>query len=575
MTHELNYFNYFRDGLLLFIGDSSSKDYAALEIRNGYLTYSFNLGEDTASLESTLPLDLGVWTTVEINRNGRFGEMMVNGQTVGTIESQGSMEQLSVGPEIYIGGFNTALPTNEVQDTKFEGCIEEFFFGLDRLDLSSTSPGAYGVQSGCQDGQIHLATFPAANPGYMQLNSLDLQDRIEISFMFRTGQSRALLLYMHDTPNNFYYVSLSLMDGALQLNVFPDYTLGQPKNNDEKINLYNDSKWHAVSILIQQSVITLHIDDFTYFKIDVPSSDQLPMLNQRYHLFMGGVPAETSMVSGASATKSPFIGCIRDVLIDANVVDFNSIIYHTGVEMSVCSVDDAPTDVDMTDDDNDASDSDDSKLDVDEDENEIEEEESEEESEWGDIIQKPEAPPEIYGQCKLPTVPARDPDVTAASGLRFGNKRETYLEFNKRLRLKRRSDLGIEFKTSAQEGIIFYVADEKNSDFIALFVKDGKLVYGFNCGSGPVYIESTRPINDGRWHFTEFSRQDNQGKLYVDGNLVGENTAYGPATNIEVTDTFHIGGLPQEVLEEQIVQRNLKVTAAAGQKLATADFVYY
>jgi hypothetical protein len=83
--------------------------------------------------------------------------------------------------------------------------------------------------------------------------------------------------------------------------------------------------------------------------------------------------------------------------------------------------------------------------------------------------------------------------------LRFGNKRETYLEFKKKLRLKKRSDFGVEFKTSESDGIIFYIADEKNSDFIALFVKNGKLVYGFNCGSGPVYIESPQPINDGRY----------------------------------------------------------------------------
>ena len=85
------------------------------------------------------------------------------------------------------------------------------------------------------------------------------------------------------------------------------------------------------------------------------------------------------------------------------------------------------------------------------------------------------------------------------TGLRFGNKRETYLEFKKKLRLKKRSDFGVEFKTSEADGIIFYIADEKNSDFIALFVKNGKLVYGFNCGSGPVYIESPQPINDGRY----------------------------------------------------------------------------
>ena len=32
------------NGILLFIGDNTSRDYAALEIRNQYLVYSFNLG---------------------------------------------------------------------------------------------------------------------------------------------------------------------------------------------------------------------------------------------------------------------------------------------------------------------------------------------------------------------------------------------------------------------------------------------------------------------------------------------------------------------------------------------------
>ena len=99
----------------------------------------------------------------------------------------------------------------------------------------------------------------------MQLNSLDLQDRIELSFMFKTSQSRAMLLYMHDTPGSFYYVSLALVDGALNLNVFPEYSLGLVKDG-EKATLYNDAKWHSVSILIQQAFISLHIDDYAHFK---------------------------------------------------------------------------------------------------------------------------------------------------------------------------------------------------------------------------------------------------------------------------------------------------------------------
>ena len=125
--------------------------------------------------------------------------------------SQGDMDQLSIGNEIFLGGYAEGqLPTTEVQDLNFEGCIEEFYFGPDPINLSVDSPGAYGVQPGCTEGEINLVTFPAANPGYMQLQSFDIQDQIEISFMFRTSQSRALLLYMHDTPGmdfsfNFFY----------------------------------------------------------------------------------------------------------------------------------------------------------------------------------------------------------------------------------------------------------------------------------------------------------------------------------------------------------------------------------
>jgi len=83
--------------------------------------------------------------------------------------------------------------------------------------------------------------------------------------------------------------------------------------------------------------------------------------------------------------------------------------------------------------------------------------------------------PTTFGQCKLPLTPASDRDVDRNSGLRFGTQRETYLEFDRRLKIVKRSEFGIEFKTTEKEGIIFYIADDRNSDFIALFMKDGKV----------------------------------------------------------------------------------------------------
>ena len=42
------------NGILLFIGDNTSRDYAALEIRNQYLVYSFNLGNYSYNFWSLL-----------------------------------------------------------------------------------------------------------------------------------------------------------------------------------------------------------------------------------------------------------------------------------------------------------------------------------------------------------------------------------------------------------------------------------------------------------------------------------------------------------------------------------------
>ena len=93
------------NGILLFIGDKDSQDYAMLELRNNYLTYVFNLGGGAVNLEDPHPILLDSWVSVEIRRNGRFGEMLVNGENSGNVTSQGEMEQLSVGNEIFIGGY--------------------------------------------------------------------------------------------------------------------------------------------------------------------------------------------------------------------------------------------------------------------------------------------------------------------------------------------------------------------------------------------------------------------------------------------------------------------------------------
>ena len=44
------------------------------------------------------------------------------------------------------------------------------------------------------------------------------------------------------------------------------------------------------------------------------------------------------------------------------------------------------------------------------------------------------------------------------------------------------------------------MATKTKVDFVALYMKDGQVVYAFNCGSGVARIESDRTYNDGNWY---------------------------------------------------------------------------
>ena len=62
------------------------------------------------------------------------------------------------------------------------------------------------------------------------------------------------------------------------------------------------------------------------------------LLESYYSVFLGGVPDDVTVVADALPTKSPYIGCIRDVIIETSLTQLNNIPYHTaGIEMGVCS----------------------------------------------------------------------------------------------------------------------------------------------------------------------------------------------------------------------------------------------
>lgn len=74
--------------------------------------------------------------------------------------------------------------------------------------------------------------------------------------------------------------------------------------------------------------------------------------------------------------------------------------------------------------------------------------------------------------CKLPTDP--EYDVGYEAGYRFGTGIESRIEYTDiPAKFKKSYQLSLEFKTDQPDGVLFYAADSRHTDFILLFLKDG------------------------------------------------------------------------------------------------------
>jgi len=63
-----------------------------------------------------------------------------------------------------------------------------------------------------------------------------------------------------------------------------------------------------------------------------------------------------------------------------------------------------------------------------------------------------------------------------------------------------RAQFSISLKTHSSHGMIFYVSDQKETNFMALFVAHGRLIFMFNAGHQKIRIKSQEKYNDGLWH---------------------------------------------------------------------------
>lgn len=181
------------DGLLLYNGRYNDRhDFLSLELVDGTVAFSFNLGDDTTRVAASLPdgVDDGDWHTVTVNYHHRKVTISLDqcdtavavrhGDAIGGYYCANTTEKILpprcashiancqryldlTGP-LQVGGLPVLPPGGQrrVQQQYFQGCIADLYIDHKFIDLNSFVADN-GTYPGCPEKQRFCQSHPCKN----------------------------------------------------------------------------------------------------------------------------------------------------------------------------------------------------------------------------------------------------------------------------------------------------------------------------------------------------------------------------------------------------------------------------
>ncbi|KAL7987832.1 hypothetical protein Chor_006751 [Crotalus horridus] len=515
------------NGLLLLMVNGSM--FFSLEMQNGYLYLQYDFGFSTGpviledSMKKALINDAKFHEISVIYHNSKKMILVVDRRHIKSMENEKKSMPFS---DVYIGGAPTEIlkssgvSSHLAISTPFRGCMKGFQFQKKDFNLLE-EPGTLGIGYGCPEeslmsrkayfnGESYIASSQKISPFHA----------FEGGFNFRTLQPNGLLFYCAEDSEVF---SISMEKGNVVLNA-----KGIKVQTADKS--FNDGKAHFVMTMISPEKFELLVDETRQSKNN-PAKDtteRKPVSTKKF--YFGGSPLSTQLAN--------FTGCISNAYFtrldrDIEVEDFQRYPEKVHASLYGCPVESPPVALFHKKRKNSSK--------AKESHSKRAEKNKKGTSPFSSTINKREQ--ELRNQRDPHCHFSDNPKATEHAYL-FGGTANSRQEFDYLPEdFYERSQFSISLKTHSSHGMIFYIADQAEEHFMALFIAHGRLIYMFNRDHQKLRIRTQEKYNDGRWHNVMFVREKNIGRLIIDGLRVLEDSLPYSDNTWPVTTPFYIGGV--------------------------------
>ncbi|XP_037796396.1 agrin-like [Penaeus monodon] len=346
------------DGVLLYNGQmGGGGDFIALNLRNGHLEFSYNLGSGLATLVSPERVALNTWHMVRVRRKKRRGILQLNRGKKVRGKSGPRLTELNLNQPLFLGGlenFTLAHPDSGVT-MGLNGAIQRLLVNSEVLDnLDERARGGRGVRryrgppclhNPCQNGGVcqpflsrFLCKCPASFTGkFCEKRSDENQMMKPVKFdgktflkfpnmvyrvkrgqttnqfeiRFRATSGDGLLVWLNKgTTLTGDYLAIAINGGFIELS----YNLGKQQTLHivrSKVRV-DDGQWHTLVAHRRKRLGVLRVDNERPVK--GVSEKGATTLNTNGKLWIGGSPRIPDGLP--RAYYQGFRGCVDAVQVE-------------------------------------------------------------------------------------------------------------------------------------------------------------------------------------------------------------------------------------------------------------------
>ncbi|XP_065577471.1 laminin subunit alpha lam-3-like isoform X2 [Artemia franciscana] len=506
---------------ILFLAYSNATDqYLMVDLKDGTVRLNVYFGMKHAlTLETTGKYNSGKWVKIEATRVRYRGVekalLVVNDEEISAApwtKRETPMDLDLEEARLFIGGTSpdfttsTHLPRN-ILERHLRGCLKDIQViatGINPLQGSN-----YDVQGSCLEEPERFVGFDGR--GFLQLPALSIKKDFSLSINFRTLLPDAFI-FMSSSDKEadpfFSYYSLALVNERVLFSIQAGGEVLKIVGNQQ----LNDGILHTATILKQDRRMELFIDETLVGSSRFEKSDgTIQLSNNKHGLFIGGMPENvTADFTSLAGTSSKFNGCISDLIINNEIIGFESLVQMEAVTIGRCKEVESLT--------------------------------------AAEAFQEAQDAPQPSSCGSSANLLYED------DALNFGSSGDSFaaIPLKKRGNLNGGINITLRFRTYQSDGLIFYLPvgrNRKRPYFFAVALRAGKIYCLYKTrNKNTVSVKYTPHLGDGEWHSVTIEGIGRKLQIYVDGQVVGKSRL-GP--KLKPNRLIYLGGIPHDLKRDE------------------------